>query len=187
MGSRRILKKLSIVLKPLSRLSWAYQDNPLQTPILSPSAPPILSLFNLHYKPFRPSQETIVSENYRNPKKIVRLLSASTFLIKASDQRKFNTPLSYASWIQKKGFINKLFKMKKRHWKSDQQSWQHIRGYHELAKITVPLELEGHWCPLPHIQIFAVIEKRDRSSERQSIDILPSTEPEYLEKRTETV
>jgi len=51
----------------------------------------------------------------------------------------------------------------------------------------VPLELEGHWCPLPHIQIFAVIEKRDRSSERQSIDILPSTEPEYLEKRTETV
>ena len=112
-------------------------------------------------------------------------------MIKASDQRKFNTPLSYASWIQKKGFINKLFKMKKRHWKSDQQSWQHIRGYHELAKITVPLELEGHWCPPPlH---FCRYRKKNRNSERQSIKILPlqifgsSTDPECLEKRLETV
>ena len=88
-----------------------------------------------------------------------------------------------------KGFIKKTFQNEKRHCKSDQQSWQHIRGYHELAKITVPSELEGHWCP----PIFADVEKRKKNTKRQSIDILPlqifgsSTDLERLGKRTETV
>ena len=57
-----------------------------------------------------------------------------------------------------KRLYNQTFGNEKRHCKSDQQSWQHIRGYHELAKIIVPSVLEGHWCPPPHL--FAVIEKR---------------------------
>jgi len=108
------------------------------------------------------------------------------------------TPLiwgsSYVPLDPDKRLYKQTFGNEKRHWKSDQQSWQHIRGYRELAKITGPADLEGHWCPSPlHTHIFADTEKKNRSSERQSIDILPlqifgsSTDPECLEKRTETV
>ena len=84
------------------------------------------------------------------------------------------TPLiggpSYVPLDPDKRLYKKTFRNGKRHCKSDQQSWQHIRGNRGLAKITVPSELEGQRPPPP---IFADMKKRKKNTKRQSIDICP--------------